>query len=185
LIGNRDIATHLMRTHRLREGKTLTEITADLCAHYGVRVPIFPMANMPHLTFIRDRAGKMHSFQDWLMKLRAEPLVDQVVLMGDTHAANGVRETHQNADLVILPPSNRFVTTDASVRVHDLRENLQHTRVIGVSPIIGTAAVPRPLAAMIASLPNLPPTPRAIAEYYADFLDILVIPPQDRWPESP
>ena len=147
-LGDRDIATHLVRTMRLREGRTLSEVTTELCERWTPRVCLLPMSDdevETHIGITRDGHQELIHFQEYWIRLHAELPVERVVLQGIDVArpAPGVVEAITDADVVILPPSNPIVSIGPIVAVTAIREALASTAapVVGVSPIIGAGAV--------------------------------------------
>lgn len=178
-IGDQDLAVHLMRTHKLRQGETLTKITQDLLRAHALRTPLLPMSDTPQATIIEDQDGVRHSFQDWLVQLRAKPVVQRIHFEGDGQASDAVLQEIASADLVLLPPSNPFVSIDPILRLQGVRDALRNKVVVGVSPILGGAAVKGPLAEMIPPLLQEDASASALARYYADFLNLYVVSPGD------
>ena len=147
-LGDRDIATHLVRTMRLQEGRTLSEATAELCERWRPGVRLLPMSDDPVETHIGiDRGGRREliHFQEYWIRLRAQVPVEEVVVQGvdDARPAPGVVEAVMDADLVILPPSNPIVSIGPIAAVPGIRAAITATTapVVGVSPIIGGGAV--------------------------------------------
>lgn len=147
-LGDRDLATHLVRTMRLEEGQTLSQVTAELCQRWQPGVRLLPMSDdrvETHIAIDRDGARELIHFQEYWIRLRASVPVLDVVLRGveDAAAAPGVVEAIMNADVVILPPSNPIVSIGPIAAVAGIREAIAATSapVVGVSPIIGGGAV--------------------------------------------
>lgn len=147
-LGDRDIATHLVRTMRLREGHTLSEVTTELCERWTPGVRLLPMSDdevETHIGITRDGRQELIHFQEYWVRLHAELPVERVVLQGidDARPAPGVVEAITDADVVILPPSNPIVSIGPIAAVTAIREALASTAapVVGVSPIIGAGAV--------------------------------------------
>jgi LPPG:FO 2-phospho-L-lactate transferase len=147
-LGDRDIATHLVRTMRLREGRTLTEVTAELCERWRPGVRLLPMSDdevETHIGITRDGRRDLIHFQEYWIRLHAGVPVEDVVFQGIDAAspAPGVLEAIAEADLVILPPSNPIVSIGPIVHVPGVHEALSATAapIVGVSPIIGGGAV--------------------------------------------
>jgi LPPG:FO 2-phospho-L-lactate transferase len=147
-LGDRDIATHLVRTMRLQEGRTLTEVTAELCERWQPGVRLLPMSDdrvETHIGIDRDGVRELIHFQEYWIRLHAGVPVEEVVIQGveDATPAPGVVEAIIGADLVILPPSNPIVSIGPIAAVTGIREALTNTSapVVGVSPIIGAGAV--------------------------------------------
>ncbi|KFF58662.1 2-phospho-L-lactate transferase [Cryobacterium sp. MLB-32] len=151
-LGDLDLATHIVRTDLLRSGSTLSEVTEFLCRRWKPGARLLPMSDQPvetHVRLARDvdehRAGELMHFEEWWVRYRAGIPVTEFVQVGlaDAVAAPGVVEAIERADLVILPPSNPVVSVGTITAVPGIRSALSSTdaRVVGVSPIIGGAAV--------------------------------------------
>jgi LPPG:FO 2-phospho-L-lactate transferase len=147
-LGDRDVATHLVRTMRLRQGWSLSTATEELCARWQPGVRLLPMTDdevETHIGITRDGRHEVVHFQEYWIRLHAEPAVEHVELRGIDGAtpAPGVVAALTDADVVLLPPSNPVVSIGPVVTVAGIREALASTRapVVGVSPIIGGGAV--------------------------------------------
>ncbi|MCB9660783.1 MAG: 2-phospho-L-lactate transferase [Polyangiales bacterium] len=174
-LGDQDLGTHLVRTARLGEGATLTQVTAELCERVGVRTPLLPMSDGERRTFIETTDGERLPFQDWLVGRRAAPRVARVTREGDGHATDEVLRALDEADLVVLCPSNPFVSLDPILELPGVRERVAARRTVGLSPIVGGQAVKGPLGTMIPDLLGTPASASAIGIYYADLLRGLVV----------
>jgi len=147
-LGDRDLATHLIRTKLLHEGVGLAEITARLCDRWKPGVTLLPMTEDEVETHIgvdgADGIDTIH-FQEYWIRLGAKVPVRELTFRGaDTAKAGpGVVDAIMGADLVILPPSNPIVSIGAILSIDEIATAVRTTRapVIGVSPIIGGAAV--------------------------------------------
>jgi len=145
-LGDRDLATHLVRTMHLRDGQTLGEVTAMLCERWKPGVLLLPMSDQEVETHIAiDEAAEPIHFQEYWIRLRAQVPVRGVVLRGieDARPSAGVVEAITEADVVVLPPSNPIVSIGPIAAVSGIRRALAatHAPVVGVSPIIGGGAV--------------------------------------------
>ena len=147
-LGDRDIATHLVRTMRLREGRSLSEVTTELCERWTPGVHLLPMSDdevETHIGITRNGRQELIHFQEYWIRLHAELPVEQVVLQGidDARPAPGVVEAIMDAGVVILPPSNPIVSIGPIAAITGIREAIASTSapVVGVSPIIGAGAV--------------------------------------------
>lgn len=147
-LGDRDIATHLVRTMRLQEGRTLSEVTTELCERWQPGVRLLPMSDdrvETHIGIDRDGARELIHFQEYWIRLRAQVPVEEVVVQGvdEARPAPGVVDAILGADLVVLPPSNPIVSIGPIAAVAGIREAIASTSapVVGVSPIIGGGAV--------------------------------------------
>ncbi|MDN5856055.1 MAG: 2-phospho-L-lactate transferase [Actinomycetia bacterium] len=150
-LGDRDLATHLVRTQMLGAGYPLTEVTAALCERWRPGVRLLPMSDDRVETHIAIDDADAPSgqravhFQEYWVRLRAEPAVRGVIPVGAEHATAGADVTRAiaEADVVILPPSNPIVSIGTILSVPGIRDAVRDAagRVVGVSPIVGGAAV--------------------------------------------
>ncbi|HEX8795786.1 MAG TPA: 2-phospho-L-lactate transferase CofD family protein, partial [Polyangiaceae bacterium] len=111
-LGDRDLATHLLRTEALRAGEPLSAVTSRLCKALGVEQRILPMSDRPVVTLIETEKDGTLPFQQWFVRRRAEPRVRRVRFEGDLVPAPGVIETIDACDLVVVGPSNPYVSVD-------------------------------------------------------------------------
>lgn len=184
-LGDRDLATHLTRTHLLAEGKSLTEATRHLCQKLGVRPAVFPMSDVPVPTWIKTNTGQWLPFQHYFVKERCEPGVCGFRFQGmeEATASPMFLEALRDPKLaaIVLCPSNPFISIDPILALPGIRQALQETPVpvVAVSPIVGDEAIKGPTAKMMKEL-GLPSTAWAVADYYQDFLDGFVLDTQDQ-----
>jgi LPPG:FO 2-phospho-L-lactate transferase len=180
-LGDRDLATHVLRTMLLRDGETLTAVTARLAARLGVEAAMLPMTDAPVRTRVETAAGLL-DFQDYFVRLRCEVPITGLRFDGarDAQASAEVINALEAADLVVICPSNPFVSIDPILAVGDLRRRLQDhpAPVVAVSPIIGGKAVKGPAAKMMAELGHRVSS-LTVAERYAGLLDGIVIDDED------
>jgi LPPG:FO 2-phospho-L-lactate transferase len=178
-LGDLDLATHLMRTDGLANGRNLTEVTQELCRRLGVAVTVLPMSNQPAPTLIETEHGLL-PFQNWFVGQRWQPAVKQVHLPEDVRATPQVLRAIEQADIVILAPSNPFVSLDPILNVYPLRALIADLPelVLAVSPIIAGQAVKGPAAKMMAEL-GMEVSATAVAAYYADLIDAFIYDQQD------
>jgi LPPG:FO 2-phospho-L-lactate transferase len=181
-LGDRDLATHLVRTQALGRGETLSAVTARLNAALGVRARVLPMTDGPCRTMLDlERPGEPQgatftlSFQDWFVRQRAEPAVRRVWFDGCPQPAPGVLSALESADLILLGPSNPYVSIDPILSLDGVRAALRRRRAVALSPIVGGRAVKGPLAEMIPRLGGRPASAAAIADHYGELLAGLVI----------
>ncbi len=147
-LGDRDLATHLVRTQMLGAGYPLSEVTAALCARWAPGVRLLPMTDdrvETHVVISDEQGRRAVHFQEYWVRLRAAPEALEVVPVGaaDAKPAPGVLAAIAAADLVLLPPSNPVVSIGLVLAVPGIRDALRATPapVLGVSPIIGGAPV--------------------------------------------
>jgi LPPG:FO 2-phospho-L-lactate transferase len=179
-LGDLDLATHLVRTHLLRQGERLTAVTRDLCRQWGVQPAVLPMSDQAAPTLIATDEGVL-PFQRWFVERQWQPAVREVLLPEDVRATGAVIGALEKADLVILAPSNPFVSLDPILNVYPIRAMITDIPevVVAVSPIVGGAAIKGPAARMLQDK-GLPVSPQAILDYYGDLIDVFVYDQQDR-----
>ena len=181
-LGDRDVATHLVRTELLSRGATLSAATAALCARWRPGVRLLPMTDDPVQTHVTiadpDAPGGVRTvhFQEYWVRLRAAPPALAVVPVGADKAtpAPDVLEAIAAAELILLPPSNPVVSIGTILAVPGIREAIAaNTRapVVGLSPIIGGAPVRGMADKMLAAI-GVPTSAAAVAVHYGpDLLD--------------
>ena len=170
-LGDRDLATHLERTRRLREGQCLSEITRDFCRAWGVRHTVLPMSDEPIRTIVETDEGDL-PFQEYFVHRRCEPAVKGFRFDGIASArpAPGIEEALAAAEAVIICPSNPWVSVDPILGV---LPRLQKP-VVAISPIIGGKTVKGPAAKMFAEM-GIEPSAPAVAEHYRNLLTAFVL----------
>src|SRR3984893_8355771 len=174
-LGDRDLATHIHRTALLREGLTLTEITARLARSLGVRVRVLPSSDERQATVVRTDDGWL-VFQEYFVHRRQQDVVREIRLDGAGTPAPGVIEAIASARVVLLAPSNPIVSIGPILALAGVRSALASTSapIVAISPIVGGEALKGPAAAMLASLGH-EVSPVGVARLYADFLDAMVL----------
>jgi len=178
-LGDRDLATHIHRTALLREGASLSDITARLARSLGVRARVLPATDGRQATMVRTDDGWL-AFQDYFVRRRQQDTVRAVRFDGATEPSPGVLDAIASARVVVLAPSNPIVSIGPILALRDVRAALARTAapVIAVSPIVGGTAIKGPAAAMLASLGH-EVSAVGVARLYADFVDVLVIDERD------
>jgi LPPG:FO 2-phospho-L-lactate transferase len=174
-LGDRDLATHLVRSEALRAGATLSAVTARLCAALGVGARVLPMADGACRTLIDTVDEGTLPFQEWFVRRRAQPAVRAVRFDGRPPPAPDVLPAIAACDLVLIGPSNPYVSIDPILALDGVRAALATKTVVAVSPIVGGRAVKGPLATMIPELGGGAATAGAIARHYGTLLAGLVI----------
>ena len=176
-IGDRDVATHLWRSERLRGGEPLSAVTAELARRRGLRFRLLPVTDDPHPTVVVTPEGEL-SFQDYFVRGRASATVTGLRFPGaaDAQPAPGVIEAIAVADAVIVAPSNPFVSIDPLLAVPGVREALEAAdgARVAVSPIVGGEAVKGPAAAIMRSLGH-EVSALGVARLYAGLVDVFVL----------
>jgi LPPG:FO 2-phospho-L-lactate transferase len=178
-LGDRDIGLHLARTRLLRAGLPLSEVMTHLAAALGVRVRILPATDDALRTKIETAEGEL-DFQEWFVGRRHADPVRGVRYAGSENArpAPGVMEAIDEADVVVIAPSNPYVSIFPILAVSGIRDALRPKRVAALSPLVGGKALRGPLAEMMASL-GQEPTARSVAGLYGDLIDTFVVDPED------
>jgi LPPG:FO 2-phospho-L-lactate transferase len=180
-VGDRDLATHLMRTQLLASGCTLTQATAELAVALGVQSRILPMSDAQVETRVATPDREL-SFQEYFVRERYRPEVRGVRFVGAERAtpAPGVLDAISSAQAVVLAPSNPITSIGPILAVPGIREALRGTKapVAAISPIVGGTAVSGPAGALMTSQ-RLPVSITGVAQAYAGFLDLLIVDERD------
>jgi LPPG:FO 2-phospho-L-lactate transferase len=179
-LGDQDIATHLERTRRLKEGQSLSQITKDFCKAWGIQHTILPMSDTPVRTMVDTDEGEL-AFQEYFVHRRCEPKVKGFRFEGAGVAqpATGVKEAIQSADAIVICPSNPWVSVDPILRTLTPTLSLEgRGGVFAVSPIIGGKTVKGPAAKMYAEL-GIEPSALAVANHYRTILTGFVLDNED------
>jgi LPPG:FO 2-phospho-L-lactate transferase len=181
-LGDLDFGTHIARSQWLGQGLSLSEVTARLCARWGLPdhgVRLLPMTDSPVETHVviggdgPDPQRAVH-FQEWWVRMNAAAPAQKFVAVGMDRAAAapGVLDAIREADVILLPPSNPVVSIGIILGVPGVRDALRGTAapVVGVSPLIGGAPVRGHADVCLAAI-GVDSTAQAVAALYADFLD--------------
>lgn len=181
LLGDRDFATHIVRTDRLRQGQSLSEVTAGMADALGIGMRILPMTDDRVRTMIRVADGWL-DFQDYFVGRRHADTVLDVGFDGIDMArpAPGVKEALLEADLILIAPSNPVVSIGPILDVPGMQEAINEAKapVVCVSPIVGGKALKGPAAGMLEGKGH-EVSAFGVAEYYGDLVDVMVIDEQD------
>ncbi|ACY99601.1 MULTISPECIES: 2-phospho-L-lactate transferase [Thermomonospora] len=175
-LGDRDFATHIVRTQMLSAGYPLSAVTEALCHRWRPGVRLIPMTDdrvETHVVITDGQGRRAIHFQEWWVRLRASVPAEAIVAIGieDAKPAPGVLESIEQADVVLLPPSNPVVSVGTILGVPGIREAVAAKTVVGVSPIIGGAPV-RGMADACLRAIGVETSARAVAEHYGpDLLD--------------
>jgi LPPG:FO 2-phospho-L-lactate transferase len=178
-LGDRDLVTHLSRSGALAHGDSLTHVTADLCKTLGVDRPLLPMTDAPRPTRIVTQSGEELVFQEWLVKARAAPAVREVRHQGTHETTRAVLDALTAADLVVICPSNPYVSIDPILTLTGIADLIRSTTTVAVSPILGGKAVKGPLATMILEIAGREPSAEVVAMHYEGLLDGYAVHPGD------
>lgn len=177
-IGDKDLATHILRTDLLQRGRTLTEATLELCTRFGLRARVLPMTDdVVRTRFLTDKGER--SFQEYFVRERLEPPLRGIKFATPEPA----RATHQaldalrDADLVIIGPSNPLISIDPILQL--TRDAMPRDRTIAVTPIVAGKALKGPTVAMMRAL-GLDPNPVEVARFYSAVASVFVLDERDR-----
>lgn len=181
-LGDLDLSTHLIRSHLLAEGLSLTEATRHLCSRYRVGARLLPMSDQPAPTMIVTDEGRL-PFQTWFVEKQWQPKVREIQLPENVQAAPQVAAALSNTDILILAPSNPFVSIDPILNVYPVRSMVKDLPkiVAAVSPIIAGKAVKGPAAKMMREM-GLPVNSNSIASYYDGLIDLFIGDERDESP---
>jgi LPPG:FO 2-phospho-L-lactate transferase len=183
-VGDRDLATHLLRTRLLSQGQTLSQASAYVAEKLVVRAHILPMSDMRVETRIDTPAGEM-GFEEYFVKRWYQDPVNSVRFAGanDAEPAPGVLKAIASANGVLIAPSNPVTSIGPILAVPGIREALAKTpaRVVAISPLIGNAAVSGPAANLMATQ-DLEVSIAGIAKAYGDFINVLIADEADTEP---
>jgi LPPG:FO 2-phospho-L-lactate transferase len=178
-LGDRDLGLHLVRTQALRAGEPLSSFTAGAARALGVDTTLLPATDDELRTFVVTTIGTF-SFQEWFVARGHRDEVDAVDVRGIARPAPGVLEALAAADLLLVGPSNPYVSVGPILAVAEIRAALEARRVpcVAVSPLVGGRAVKGPADRMLARLAG-GTTPRFVAQTYEGLIDALVVDESD------
>jgi len=176
-LGDRDLATHIRRTELLRRGRTLAETTREIASHLGIRVNLLPMTEEKVTTMIDTAEGTIH-FQEFLVKMRAEPEIRGISFRGieEARPSLGVLESIDRYEGVIICPSNPIVSIGPILSVRDVRKTLaaRKSKVVAISPIVGGLPIKGPADKMMHAL-GVEVSALGVAQLYSDVAGHIVI----------
>lgn len=180
-LGDRDLATHIYRTELLRTGCSLSEATDRIRESLGVRSRVLPMTDYYTPTWITTDEGEMH-FQEYFVRRKCEPRVAAIRFANIESArpAAGVEAAILNADLIVICPSNPFISIGPIMAVPGVTDALKQTSgaKIAISPIVGGKALKGPAAGMLRDLGH-EVSAWGVARIYRDFLNLFVLDNRD------
>jgi LPPG:FO 2-phospho-L-lactate transferase len=181
-LGDRDLGTHLYRTHRLREGASLTEVTGEIARAWGLSLRILPVTEDPLRTMVTVVDEGEIAFQEYFVRRRHDVAVTSVRFegAGSARPGPGVLDAIETADRVVIAPSNPIVSIGPLLAVPGVRDAVTERRasVVAVSPIVAGAALKGPADRMLAELGH-DPSVVGVARLYAELAATLVIDEAD------
>ncbi|MGI9291263.1 MAG: 2-phospho-L-lactate transferase [Gammaproteobacteria bacterium] len=176
-LGDRDLATHVSRAQLLGKGLNLTEVSTTLYRTAGIDFAVMPMSDDPVRTRIQTDS-ELLDFQDYFVRQQAQPTACSIEYAGAESAKPGadVLSALNNADLILIAPSNPWLSIDPILSLSDIKATLIKTNkpVLGISPIVNGRAIKGPTAKLMSEL-GLEVSALAIAQHYADILDGFII----------
>jgi LPPG:FO 2-phospho-L-lactate transferase len=182
-LGDRDLATHLYRTDRLRQGWPLSRITADIALRLKVRAQVLPMSDDRVRTFVKIRGREPMPFQEYFVRNRARGHVEKIELRGAERARPlpQALEAIESSRAVILAPSNPFVSIGPILAMKAMRSALVSIkdRVAAISPLVGGKPIKGPADKMMRGLGH-EVSPLGLAKLYRDCVGTLIIDQVDR-----
>jgi LPPG:FO 2-phospho-L-lactate transferase len=182
LLGDRDIGLHLVRTQALARGEPLSTVTARIATAFGLACTLLPATDEAVRTEIVTTAGETLAFQEWFVGRRHADDVAALRYVGADAArpAPGVLEALEAADLILIPPSNPFLSIHPILAVPEIGAALERRRVpcVAVTPLVGGRAIKGPAAAMFSSLAG-GTTAADVARAYSGMIDALVLDEAD------
>ena len=166
-LGDRDVATHVLRSQRLRAGETLTQVTQTLCAALGIGPRVLPMTDAAVRTRVDTDEGEL-AFQEYFVARRCAPRARAIRFDGAATAqpSEAVRQALAAADLIVICPSNPFLSIDPILSLPGMREAVAARRTVAVSPIVGGQAIKGPAAKLLAELGH-DVSATSVARYFA------------------
>ena len=180
-LGDRDLATHVIRTNMLRAGKKLSEITEWMRTRYGITSKIIPATDSPIETKILTDKGEMNIQQFWV-KHRGEPKVHRVLYKGSNKARINpeILRTIKESEMIVVAPANPITSIAPILTIKILKKNLikERNKIVAISPLIGDKAVSGPAVKYMKAM-KLQISPLGIAEYYSDFIGKFIISSTD------
>lgn len=171
-LGDMDMGVQIFKEIRRREGVSLSQITRELCEALQIKYNIFPMSDDDTPTIVKTKEYGDLTFQEYFVYYRCDPTVLGFRYQDHEHASalpkaiNSIRR----ADLIILCPSNPWVSLDPILSIPGYRHMLKSKKVVGISPIIAGRSIKGPAAKMFLEL-GINPSAATVAEHYRDILD--------------
>ena len=177
-VGDRDLATHVLRTSLMRRGATLTGATLELCARLRLRSRVLPMCDQPVRTRCITDRGSL-SLQEYFVRERLQPALQRIELEGADGAqpADVAVEALREADLIVIGPSNPFVSIDPIIRVAG--RWIAREKTVAVTPLVGGVALKGPTAAMMRAF-GMEVSPVEVARRYSAVCSRFVLDEADR-----
>jgi LPPG:FO 2-phospho-L-lactate transferase len=179
-LGDRDLGAHIHRTRLLREGRSLTDVVDGMRQAFGIRARILPATDAVQRTMVRTTEGWI-TFQEYFVKRRTADAVREIRFEPEAAPTAAARAAIAEADVVVIAPSNPFVSIGPILALAGMRDAIRAARAkaVAVSPIVGGAAIKGPAGAMLAALGH-EVSALGVARIYADLVAAFVLDEQDR-----
>ncbi len=182
-LGDGDLALHVLRTHRLAAGASLSEVTAEIADILKIAPMILPMSDQPVATHVDTPDGQL-AFQHYFVRERCAPVVTGFTFKGVEAAPPHpelVQQLEAGPEAIIIAPSNPYISVDPILGLPGLRAMLRASGapIIAISPIVGGAAIKGPAAKMMAEL-GIEVSALGVAQHYQGLIDGLIIDERDR-----
>jgi len=178
-LGDRDRATHIIRSECIRGGASLTEAVAKTALMLGAKAHILPMCDEPVSSMITTDSGTIH-FQEFWVGRKGKPDVVKVEYQGiqNTTVSEAVQQAIERENNIIIGPSNPITSIGPILAVNGMRDLIRTKNVVAVSPIIGCEPVSGPAGKLMTAC-NYDVSSRGVAKYYHDLLDVFIVDEQD------
>lgn len=175
-LGDKDLATHLLRTQYLREGKTLVDSTAIFCQRWGINAKVLPMSNQPCPTKVKLQDGRVLAFQEYFVKEACQPKVERIIFpkAKNVDPTPEVLEALRACNLVVICPSNPWLSIDPILNFTEIHSLVANKPVVAISPFIGGSAVKGPAAKMAEEM-GLTAQARTLVDHYHGLVRAVVI----------
>jgi LPPG:FO 2-phospho-L-lactate transferase len=179
-IGDGDLATHVERTRRLHDGQVLSAIVHEFCTAWGVQATVLPMTDSAVRTIVQSDQGEL-DFQQYFVRMQCEPKVSGFEFRGAQDAAPAPRvlESLEQAEGIVICPSNPWVSIGPILSITALRSAINKGKTIAISPIVGGKAIRGPAAKIYAEL-GVQPSAVAVARQYQELASGFVLDRVDR-----
>lgn len=179
-LGDKDVATHLLRTQWLAEGSTLTQVTERLSKALGIRSCLLPMSDDSAPTLVDTVEYGVISFQEYFVRYRWQPTVKRILIERHARSTERAASALQNADLIVICPSNPMLSIEPILKVDGYRDLIKNRRVpcVVVSPLIGGQAVKGPAAKLMKEM-GMEVSSNGVARYYEGLIDGIVVDKSD------
>jgi LPPG:FO 2-phospho-L-lactate transferase len=170
-IGNKDIGTHLERTRRLKAGHKLSDITNDFCKVWGISSHIYPMTDDKVSTSLMTEEMGVLPFQEYFVHQKSQPIIKSIIFSGIESAETipASNDAIRNADLIIICPSNPWVSIDPILNIKGIKQMILKKKVIAVSPIIQGKTLKGPAAKMFSEL-GINPSAESVFNHYQELV---------------